>query len=805
MLKNYFKIAWRNLIKNRVFSLANILGLSCAFAVAILLTMTALFELSFDQFHENKDSAYQLYLSNQTPRGPEISVSNPVPLAPALLEEVPGIKHIARAVSEDVLVTYNAKELSLDAEYVDPAYFEIFTYPTLFGNAKNPLPEKNTVGISEETAQKIFGTTDNVIGKIISLKMGRDEQPFTIASILAETPKNSSVDFEIVVPFESHPDYLSNKDVWDSQFHPIYLQLEKGVSVAQFEKNTIPFTALHYKGSIESEIRDGAVPDAEGRYKQFHLMPITDRHFASYMTGVAKVDRIFPYMILGIAFVIIFIVSANFINMSIALSEKRLKEIGMRKTLGAIKKQLFFQFWMESVLVFVVSVVLGLVASNLLLNPFKTLFNTKASFSDVTQPSVILLFMLALFIITFIAGGYPALLMSKLGTLKALKGKLEVGKNRLRNSLIVLQFVIAIILISGTLVLHSQIEFMRNKDLGYNKEQVVSIPLNGKKNSYSVVNLLRDELKGNPDILGVSGADNNLGRGRDGSQSSSMMGFDYKGRGVITNALTVDYDYTKTLDLQLVSGRAFDRDFATDSLSLVINETMAKQLGDEDPLSIRIPMDDGAVTYSVIGVIKDYHFQDISKQIEPLTLFMNKDWDLYYAYVKVAPKNVAKSFDAIKTAWGKIEPQAEFLGSFLDENVDRTFRREKTMATIVSSGSVLGILLSCIGLFAISMLVVAQRTKEIGVRKVVGASVSSVALLLTKDFLKLVGIAFVIATPIAWYFLNEWLQNYAFHVTLSPLFFMGAGFLATLIAFITVGTRTVKAASANPVKSLRTE
>ena len=216
-------------------------------------------------------------------------------------------------------------------------------------------------------------------------------------------------------------------------------------------------------------------------------------------------------------------------------------------------------------------------------------------------------------------------------------------------------------------------------------------------------------------------------------------------------------------------------------------------------------MDDGAVTYSVIGVIKDYHFQDISKQIEPLTLFMNKDWDLYYAYVKVAPKNVAKSFDAIKTAWGKIEPQAEFLGSFLDENVDRTFRREKTMATIVSSGSVLGILLSCIGLFAISMLVVAQRTKEIGVRKVVGASVSSVALLLTKDFLKLVGIAFVIATPIAWYFLNEWLQNYAFHVTLSPLFIKGAGFLATLIAFITVGTRTVKAASANPVKSLRTE
>ncbi|MCB0371714.1 MAG: ABC transporter permease [Muricauda sp.] len=804
MIKNYLKIAWRNLVKNKVFTLANVIGLTSAFAVAILLAMTALFELSFDQFHENKDTAYQLYLSNQTPRGTEISTSNPVPLAPSLQEEVSGIKHISRAVSEDVLAIHNSKELSLDAEYVDPAFFEIFTYPAIGGDSNNPLPEKNTVGITEETAKKIFGTAQNVVGKTLSLKIGREEQPFTIASVLKDTPANSSIDFEIVIPFENHPEYLSSKDRWDSQFHPIYLQLENGVTPELFEKNTIAFTELHYKGGIESDIRDGALPDANGKYKQFHLMPITDVHFASYTSGTAKVNRTFPIIILGIALVIIFIVSANFINMSIALSEKRLKEIGMRKTLGAIKKQLFFQFWLESLLVFATSIILGLVASNLLLNPFKTLFRTRATFADVTQPSIILLFALTIFCITLIAGGYPALLMSKLSTLRALKGKLNLGKNRLRNSLIVLQFTIAIILIAGTLVLHGQIEFMRNKDLGYNKEQVVSIPLNGKKDSNSVVNLLRDELKGNPDILSVSGADNNLGMGRDGSISRSMMGFDYKGKGVVTSTITVDYDYAKTLDLELVAGRMFDRDFAIDSLSLVINETMAKQLGEEDPLSITIPMDDG-VTYSVIGVVKDFNFQEISREIQPLTLFMNKDWDLYYAYVKIAPNNVANSFDAIKSAWEKVEPQAEFLGSFLDENVDRTFRREKTMATIITSGSVLGILLSCIGLFAISMLVVAQRTKEIGVRKVIGASISSVALLLTKDFLKLVGIAFVIATPIAWYFLNEWLQNYASHVSLSPLFFLGAGLAATLIAFVTVGTRTVKAASANPVKSLRTE
>ncbi|MBO0342016.1 MAG: ABC transporter permease [Bacteroidota bacterium] len=805
MLKNYLKIALRNLINNKVFTLTNIVGLTSALAVSLLLVMTALFELSYDQFHAKKDSVYQVYLSSQTPRGLESGTSQPVPLAPALKADVPGIKHAVRTLSDDVLAIYKEKEINLDAEFSDPAFFNIFTFPAVKGNAENPLSDKNNVAISEEGAQKLFGSTDNVIGKSISLQLGKQEQLFTISTILEDPPPNNSMDFDIVIPFENHPEYISNMDRWDSQFHLVYVELEEGITPEQFEKNTRDFTSLHYKGSIENAIRDGAVANADGLYKQFHLLSIADMHFTSFASGMAEVKRTFPYMILGIAFVIIFIVCANFINMNIALSERRLKEIGMRKTLGAVKKQLFFQFWMESLLVFMVSTILGLVLGNLLLEPFKTLFNTRATLDYVTQPKILLIFGLSIFCVTLIAGGYPALLMSRLGTLRALKGKLDFGKNRLRNSLIVLQFTIAILLISGTLVLHGQIEFMRNKDLGYNKEQVISIPLNGKKDSYRVVELLRDELKGNIDILNISGADNNLGLGRDGSSMNSMMGFDYQGRGVVTNALTVDYDYAKTLDLEVVAGRTFSRDFAADSLSLVINETMAKQLGEEDPLSIRIPMDDGATTYSVIGVVKDFNFQDISKQVNPLTLFMNNDWDLYYAYVKIAPENIAGSFEAVEKAWSKIEPQAEFLGSFLDENLDRTFRREKTMATIVTSGSILGILLSCIGLFAISMLVVGQRTKEIGVRKVLGASISSVAILLTKDFLKLVALAFIISTPIAWYFLNEWLQNYASHVVLSPLFFVAAGLTACLIAFATVGSRTLKAASANPVKSLRDE
>ncbi len=805
MIKNYFKIAWRNLIKNRVFTTANILGLTLAFAIALLLTITVLFELSYDQFHENKESVYQVYYTDQTPKGSELSTANPVPFAPALKDEVPGIKRITRALSENVLVSFGENDYNLDAEFVDTDYFSIFSFPTLIGDSAMPMPDQNSVAITEEVSKKLFGST-NGLGKIIRLQIGKEEKPFTVSGILKNIPNNSSINFEIAIPFTTHWDYKEYVDAWDSRNHPVYVQLEEGVTTSQFEKSTVDFTLLHNEEQINNMKRDGAQPDVNGNYAQLKLLPSTDMHFANFNAETLQVKRTFPYLVLGIAFLIIFIACANFVNMNIALGEKRLKEIGMRKTLGAVKGQLFGQFWLESLLVFAIAIVLALILANVLIDPFKTLFNTQATFSNMMTPTILAGCFFGVLLVTLITGGYPALLLSKLNTLKALKGKWELGKNGVRNALIVVQFVIAIVLITGTLVFQGQLEFMRSKNLGFNKEQVVSIPLNGKKDSYRVVELLRNELSGNRNILSVTGSDNNLGRGKDGSMSISKFGFEHKGRVVQSNVLNVDYDYAKTLDLQLLQGRMFSKEYSADSLSMVINEAMVKELNEEDnPLATRIYFDEDSVAYNVIGVLKNYNHQDISRSIEPLTLFLDDNFDLYYAYVKVAPADMANSFDAIKDAWQKVEPNAEFLGSFLDENIDRTFRREKTMATIITAGSVLGIVLSCIGLFAMSLLVVAQRTKEIGVRKVIGASTSSITILLTKDFLKLVGLAFLIGAPIAWFALDKWLQEYAFRVPLSIWFFIGAGMLAALIALLTVGARTMKAAAANPVKSLRTE
>ena len=805
MFRNYIKIALRNLWKDRTFTALNIIGLTAAFGIAFLLSMFALFELSVDKFHKNTDSIYQVYTTSQSPEGAESSDANPIPFAPTLKAEVPGVEKITRYATGGPLITYKEKTLSIGSAWADPDFFDIFTFPVLEGDKTNPIGRSN-VALTEETAKIIFGN-EEAVGKTISLQRNNEAVPYTVAAVLKDFPEASSLRFGAIFNFQDLPDsfYKNNKDRWDAHNHPVYLQLAGGTSPEQFEKSTRAFTTLHFADDISTAKRDGAIANDEGQFQQIHLLPFKDVSFADLDAARVKVSKTLQYLILAIALLILFIASVNFINMSIAKGAQRLREIGMRKTLGASKSQLFFQFWGESILVFIVSVGLGALLAFSLLKTFQTLFRTKASFDLIATPTISIGFIFSLLIITLIASGYPAYLMSKLGTLQSLKGKLEAsGRNKVRNALIVVQFGIAILLISGTLVLREQLDYMQTKDLGFNKEQVIAFPLKTKKDRKQLMQLMRDELSGKPNILSVTAADNILGLGKDGTSSTSVMGFEYKGREVETNLLFVDYDYPQTLDIPLIQGRSFNREFAADSLSIVINEAMVKEFGEKDPLSIKFILDD-SIQYSVIGVVKDFNFQGMDKSIQPISFFMNSNKPLYQGYVKVAPDNLVQSYDIVKAAWNKLEPDTEFLGSFLDENIDRTLQKERTMTTMVSSASILAILLSCIGLFAISLLVVSQRQKEIGIRKVVGASVSTITVLLTKDFLKLVGIAFLIATPIAWYATSQWLQNYVYRINLNFWIFIAAGTIAIMIAVLTISFQTIRAALKNPVESLKTE
>lgn len=802
MFKNYLKIGFRNLWKDKTFTTINVIGLAIAFGVAILLATASFYELSYESFHENRDKIYGVYNVQQTEEGPEAGTSQPTPFAEVLKSEVPGIAKTTRVLERVALVINGEKELVLDANWVDKDFFSMFDFPLIEGGKGNALQNIGEVVLTREAAHKLFGRTD-VIGQTINVLINGKQEPFTVGAVAEDLPTNTEMGFEIALRFESNPEYLDTKESWNAQYHSVYVELQDNISVEQFEGATRSFIDLHYQEVIETAKNSGVLPNNEGLYREIRLLPLKDIHFTSFKNGFAEVSRSVPYLILAVALLILFIACVNFVNMSLAKSSQRLKEIGMRKTLGAKRKHLFFQFWGESLIIFIASASIGIMLSLLLFDNFKTVFSTQASMDALMTPLFWGLFFTTVLLVTFIVGGYPALLLSKLGTIQSLKGKLDSnGKNRVRDMLMVIQFGIAILLITGTLVLRGQIEFMGNKDLGYDKTHVLSFPLNGKKESYALLQLLKDELRGNPDILEVSGADNNLGRGKDGSRSSSVIGFDYKGKIIRTNFLVVDPDYVPTLGLEMVLGRNFNG--IGDSLGILINEKMAEQLGEEDILSSALPIG-GDEMNPILGVIKDYHFQDLDKAIEPITFYMTKDLPLTYAYVKVAPKNITNSFEAVENAYKKLEPNADFLGSFLDENVDRTFRREKSMVLLITSGALIAIILSCIGLFAMSMLVVTQRTKEIGIRKVIGASVLNITFILTKDFLKLVLFAFLIASPIAWWFLKQWLENYEYRIELSWVFFGVSGILAVAIAFLTIGTRTIGAAMANPVKSLRDE
>lgn len=806
MIRNYIKIALRNLWKDRTFTALNVIGLTAAFGVAFLLSMYALFELSFDRFHENIGSIYGVYTNEQTPKGTVSSEANPIPFAEALREEVPGVEKIARYVTGGPLITYKGNTFRIGSAWTDPDFFEIFSFPILKGNRTNPISDKASIVLSKKIATSIFGT-ETAIGKTITIQREGEEVPVTVTAIFENMPEASSLEAGAILNIKNLPNsfYAANLDNWSDHNHSVYMMLAQGMSPSQFEKATKDFSARHFAENIASAKRDGAQTNMDGVFRQIKLLPFTDKSFVIVKDGLVTTSKTLQYIVLGIAFLILFIASVNFINMSLAKSTQRLREIGMRKTLGAGKTQLFFQFWGESILVFIVSVVFGGLVAFALLKPFQTLFDTRASFVSISNPMMIFGAIFSILLITLVAGGYPALMMSRKGTLQSLKGKLEVsGGNGLRNILMVVQFSIAIILISGTLVLWQQLDYLRKKDLGFNKEQVIAFPLNTNQTPSNVMHQLRNELASYPEVLHVTAADNILGMGRDGTRSRSILGFDYKNRQVSTAMLSVDYDYPETLDIKLLKGRSFNRNHPSDSLSVLINEAMVKELGEENPLNADLIFG-GSTKYTVIGIVKDYNFQELNEEVKPLTFFMDGDSPMRYAYVKITPNNLSETYDKIKTIWKKIEPNTEFLGSFLDENIDRTLKKERTMTTMISSGSILAIILSCIGLFAISLLVVSQRQKEIGIRKVVGASVSTITVLLTKDFLKLVGIAFLIATPIAWYVTSQWLQNYVYRIDLNFWIFLAAGVIALIIAVLTISFRTIQAALKNPVESLKTE
>ncbi|WP_161987574.1 ABC transporter permease [Arcticibacter tournemirensis] len=805
MIKSYILIAMRNMWKRKVFTLIQMLGLSISFGAALILFLTAMFEFSFDDFHKNKDKIYQVYRQQYSPRGIENDSPMPVPFAPSAKAELSGIKYISRFGNSGGLLMYNDKFFDLSVKYADPSFLQMFSFPLVSGNASSALRNADEVIITSSYAEKIMGTKD-VTGKTIKIKTDKDWKSYIISGVAEDPPKNSTLKFDILSRFENFPGYKGNEDKWANQNHPVFLQLADNITAESFEQSARPFINKYFQTDIKNLKRDGAKPDTRGQFVNLKLLPLSEIHFSSISSVGQAIKPFFPFVLILLSAVILFIGGSNFVNLSLAASFTRAREIGVRKTFGAQKKQIITQFWCEA---FILCFLALLAGTGLLLAGLKSYLaatGSNMSAEILFSGQALLWFCLVFLLTTALAGGYPSLVMARFNTLRTLQGKLNVGsKNGLRNTLTIVQFIIAIILIISTLTISKQLSFIRNMPLGFNKAEVISIPIGNDIDPESALQQMRNKMAAIPAAVSVTGTDINLGRGLDGSVTNSVMGFDYKNREVKTNWLRIDYDYLKTLDIPLIKGRDFSRAFGTDTASVLINEKMAALLGEKEPVGTILPLGDGH-NVKVIGVVKDFHFKNLHQEIKPLTMVIQPgEWPVSYIFVRVKGDNLVKSMQLIEKAWKEVNPRSQTGASFLDENTDREYKKEEGMSKIFSAGAGLAIFISCMGLFASALLAMNQRVKEIGIRKVLGASVANIIVMLSKDFARLVLIAFVIAAPLTWFIMHKWLEDFVYHINVSGWIILAGGLIVFSVALLTVSFHSVKAALANPVKSLRSE
>lgn len=806
MVKNYLIVALRNLSKHKLFAIIHIVGLSLAFAVSIVLFLAAMFELSFDNFHTQKDRIFQVYFESNLPEGKVEDASLPVPFSSTAKQELKGVAHISRYGDNGAeLIRVGEKEIGLTTRFVDPPFLKMFSFELLQGSEGSALESLNGLVLSERAAKNVFGSTSSAIGKEVELNIDGSWQPYLVTGIVADFPDNSSIRYDAFVRFEKFPGYKENIDQWESRSHGAFVQLSDHVDAADFERSAFSFVEKYFNEDIEVLKSKGAQADQEGRYMALKLLPLSKVHFTSFGVGGQSTNAMYPWILMMISILVLFIAATNFINLSLANAFSRGKEIAMRKTLGASKNQLLVQFWTEAFWICLLSLILGALLAWTLLPTFNTLLNYSLSIGYLFSLKNLAFLLLFFLVLTIVAGGYPAFIMAGFNSIQILKGKLRLqSKNGLRNALSVGQFAIAIFLIIATLVVIRQINYIQNKPLGYSVSEVISIPVGNSMDGELAVNRMRTALSAIPEVDAVSASDVNMGMGRDHARSRTMIGFGFEGRSILTDVIRVDYDYLSTMQIELLEGRDFSRSHSADTASVLINSEMAALLGGKDVVGKILPMN--GREFQVIGVFKNFNTQSLHEKIAPLTLHIDpSESAVAYIFVRVKSDDLPGLLERVEKSWKEVNPKATVAASFLSENTQRMYEKEKRFSIIIISGAVLAVLISCMGLFALAILLMNQRMKEIGVRKVLGARVRSIVFLLSRDFAMMVGIAFMIAAPLAWWVMGDWLNGFAFRIDMDLLTLVAGGVVVLLVALVTVVSQSLKAALTNPVKSLRTE
>lgn len=795
------------MLKHKTHAIINIMGMTIAFICSIFILTAVYHEFSFDNFHQHRDRVFKLYKFDNLVKGTDLNATMGYPVASKLAQEDIGIDKVTRVKPSGREIRYQNKSLDLNTNLVDPDFFDIFSFKIIAGQAKSPLQSLENIVLNQQTANSLFGK-ENPIGKAVEIKLAGEWRQLIVSAVMEDAPKNSSFKFSILARTELDPDWARTKEEWYEQHHQVYVRLAPQATQTQVEQRLRSFIQKHLHPNAEALKKDGFLPDANGDFLGMRLLPLNDLHFNSAIGSGETVSRTYLFVLLLVSVIILFIACFNFINIQISLSFTRSKELGVRKCLGAASFQVWAQLFAENFLQIGLALFLGLGGSFTLIK-LLTLYNvfqldTHALYS--TQMLISLFVMLAL--ISLISSGYPFFILNKLKTTEIFKGKFNIIKSGIgRNTLITLQFITAIVLICSTAICYLQFQHLRMADLGYNTSSIISIPVKDAVHGKDISAKLRSRLASNPTILSVSGGDINLGVGKDGGTSRSRVSFSHEGKNIQTSFVSGDYDFLKTLSIDPLEGRDFSSAYTSDSTyAVIITESMAKQLG-KPPLVGRLINTDSTGTHGwqIIGIIPDFHLYSMHEETKPLTIALEGNAPIDYIFVKVNTQNPQATMEIIKKTYADLEPDAEFKGTYVDENVERWYKNEKRLATLFSVSSGIAILLSCMGLFGLALIIINQKVKEIGVRKVLGASVANIASKVIREFVKPVVVAFLIATPIAWWIMTLWLDDFAYRMDMPIWVFPLAGIITLIIAVFTVGIQSLRAAKANPVDSLRSE
>ncbi len=798
MLKNYFKIALRNLQRNKVYSFINIAGLSLGLACAMLIILYLKDEVSFDRFHQNVNHIYRIVSTNYFEGKEQKDGNTGFFQGPRFTQNVPGIEKFVRLQQGTEDIKSGTDVQSQDLLYVDSSFFNVFTFPLIHGNPGTCLKDPHSVVISEKEAKKRFGTKD-AIGKIILIKTDSTFIPYGVSAVAKNTPQNSSIQFDMLLPFKESQADAGNNENWFNFFLNTFVVLSPNAKMASVEKSMHDYYVKD-ASQVFNEIKQKYGLDTNTKMGSYGLQHFADMHMSTELPAQNGLEHasnpVYSYILSGIALFVLLIACINFVNLTVARSVKRAKEIGIRKVVGSSRKQLIFQFLGESFLLCFIAFVMAVVLVKLILPVFNELSNKALSISYLFDAKLILAYVVLFFLTSFLAGFYPAVILSGYKPTATLYSRFNLsGKNYLQKSLVVLQFALASFLIVGTFVIYSQFRFLTHTNLGYDDNNIVEVSKNIR--SHQEAGIFKTELLKNPDIIDVApkngGGWSTVARLAD----DSSIQFSYE---------TVDESYIPMMKIQLLQGRNFSKGHPADSThSVVVNEAFVKQAGWKDPIGKTVNFFYNKEEYQVVGVVKDYHYAPLNQKIKP-QLFTMKNSNYYGIYdIKIRPGTASSTLEFIHKKFKDLYPMSPYSYVFKDEQNRKNYEAEAKWKQIILFGAILTIFISCIGLFGLSVLSAEKRTKEIGIRKVLGASVSSVVTTLSKDFLKLVLLAMVIAIPAASMVAGKWLENYPYRISLTWWMFAAAVLLVILIALATISFQAIKAALANPARSLRTE